>query len=1019
MRDLNGIPLQLLDGIEDSRTAGLTPEMRAGVLQLQQIGKAHEINRQLAIQAASRGLNNRTLDGFDTVSRGYDFAGFGEDDDSDDEMIRDYLQRTKETIDAVPDSLCGYGDSTTMSRLLGFVLDKWDTEEREDALDTATAIEEKLIAAGKINPNVAGDQHDVTLEEVYTPDAYTYSDGTVQGMYDYAAAENAADLGSFFKRAKRATGNKSLTAEAKNIVDTNPATKKSKGRFRKLAKRLRTSAPKTVRDEKTGKVKTIMISVVPSRKTMLRAEKGVSGLGRQDDMELLMRGTEMEYGVNGLGPDGALLSIKNYLTRTRNYIVANPLECFDSVEEAQAYANIYNRLLASWESPKMRDQLLTLMEQGGVEGLCGLGSLGALNGRLRKKLRKAFKKVGSAVKKAVKKVGTAVKKVGQAVKKGMKKLGKAIKKVAKKVWKFIVRFNPVTFLIRAGILGACRLNMFKLANKCYPGSLSKAEALKMGVSEAEWTKSNKAYGHLKNAYTKLGGKESKLKSTLKKGNKKKWQGAEYPTDGNSIKAAAKATPETKDEAKETINEQTEARKEMVAKGAVADKTVSADTASVTVKTEVEVIENERTTKAATQMRETGEDSGKLVVNVPKGAKVLVDTKQADATWIAATYGKSTGYVKKTALAGLGDVPDYEDYLICGLSGLYEEGIIAPGLGCEPATMTAITAATSVIAGVMSKIKTIFGTAKGVVDDAKDTINAGKSIVKNPKGAITQVQKMANKYGGEGNAVSKGLQTAQQKAQNVVNQGRQMAQTAKAAAVNKVATQARQVVQKAQTAKASAVNKVATRARQVVQKAQTAKAAAVNKVATQAKQAAQKAKAATTPVKQAATQAKQVAQKAKAATTAVRQAATQAKQVAQKAKAATTPVKQAATQAKQVAQKAKAATTPVKQAATQAKQVVQKAKAATAPAQQTAASNKTTTQQTTAKPKAATAVSQTTQQPTATTAKAAATPPQQTAPQQANTAASDTGSGNSKKLLIVGGIAALLAGGIYLATRKKQ
>ena len=83
-----------------------------------------------------------------------------------------------------------------------------------------------------------------------------------------------------------------------------------------------------------------------------------------------------------------------------------------------------------------------------------------MNGRLRKKLRKAFKKIGSAVKKAVKKVG-------QAVKKGMKKLGKAVKKVAKKVWKFLVRFNPVTFLIRAGILGACRLNMFKLAKQMH------------------------------------------------------------------------------------------------------------------------------------------------------------------------------------------------------------------------------------------------------------------------------------------------------------------------------------------------------------------------------------------------------------------------------------------------------------------------------------------------------------------------------------------------------------------------
>jgi len=129
----------------------------------------------------------------------------------------------------------------------------------------------------------------------------------------------------------------------------------------------------------------------------------------------------------------------------------------------------------------------------GLGGFGNLAGLGALDGKLLKRVKKATKKVGqgvkkvakktaTATKKAVKKTGAVVKKTTKAVGKGIKKATKATGKFVKKVVKAVVRFNPISLLAKGGVLICIRLNMFKMAEKLYPAIISNQEALNMGFT---------------------------------------------------------------------------------------------------------------------------------------------------------------------------------------------------------------------------------------------------------------------------------------------------------------------------------------------------------------------------------------------------------------------------------------------------------------------------------------------------------------------------------------------------------
>lgn len=799
---VDGIDIQLLDGTSPD------PKVKWALGLIEQQMK-QDAARANFINRAADGYTNDIGDEADTVAAGYDFAGFaGDGSEQDDEMLRNYIVRTKKVVDTAPAMVSSYQDPKQLSGMLGYVLDAWDTPQREDAIDRMAAEEQALMGAGLINANIAEDynddsEEDFTVVDNYdynkisglesqawdentTPDGYEWEtvrglNGTLAKTYKKVSGKAKADRknkklirqgktkkakGGFFSGLKKAQGNANLTTEAKEIVAANPATLKTKRERRNKQKQLRKKSSKMVKA--ADNMKTINISI--------------SGLGSIADtdpeVEALMTGSDMEYMVSGIDPKE---SIRLYIQRTAT-VSANRPDLFDTPELQTATVNACNTLLSAWDNPALLNAVLAQMEQtgriGSVDDSENAGPLGG-------KLRKLFRKIGRGIKKAVKAIG-----------KGFKKLGKAIAKVAKKVWKFIVRFNPLTFLIRAGIMGVCRLNMFKIADKTYPGSLTKEEALKQGISAEEWEKSNKSYGHLKNAYTKIGGKESKLKSCLKKGHKKKWSGNEYPESKAEIEAAKNAAKNATDpEVQKDIDEDNANMKKI---GAKEDKNLAVGYEK-SEKVQVEVIENEKTTKAQTPLRETGEDKGKVVTNIPKGAKVLVDTKQGNNTWVAATYGKYTGWMLKSQLAGI-DGDDAEAMLVYGLGTLYDEYGDVQGLG-DPATGTAIASAMSTITAILSKIKKIFGVAKKVVDKVKQV----KNVVKKATDTFKVVKKAKDTF---------------QKVKSTVDQAKSVVNTAKGM-VNNVKNTVNQVK--------SGVNQVKNVANTVTSKINNVKRAVTSKV----------------------------------------------------------------------------------------------------------------------------------------------------------------------------------------------
>ena len=721
---LNGIDIQYLDGADDMQDS--TNRLLAQAIH-------NEAERRAALSKLTGGITNLNAYKTERVAMGADLYGFkGDGSIADEEKIRQYLVATKEIADNAPSMIGDYQKPKELSNMLGYVLSKWDSAEREEALDRMIESEKALEMLGSINTNVADDKQVLSQESFTDVDIYLY------GLQEAKS--------SFFASIKKSL-KPQLTTEAQDIVAANPATEKIRNRIRKSIAQ--------------GRGKQSI------EQTTNEAFNGVS-----DDIRCLMNGTDLQYATQDVDP---MQAISNYLKRTHRVATTSPA-VFESIEDAQQTAKAIEQLLKVWHNPILLNKIIDSVDNE------------TLNGKLKKKLKKAVKSVGKAVKKAA-----------SAVKKVAKKVGKAVAKVTKKVWKLVVRFNPLTLLIRAGILGFVRLNMFKVANKCYIGSLTKEVALKKGATADEWEKSNKAYGHLKNAYTKLGGKESKLKSCLEKGNKKKWTGTEYPNDGNAIKSAAKSISAQDDKEAQADSDYDETLKEYKAKGYISDNTVTTDSATVSKQEQVTIIDNERTAKQASKLYETDDATGKVLLTVPKAAKVLVDTAQTSGNFIAATYNGKNGWITKNDLAGLGNC-DAESVAVLSMGYIYDS-MLNGSLG-EVATGTAIASASSVIASIMAKIKNIFSVAQKVTDKVKTVKNTVSkiasttkkvaSVAKDPKTALKQV---ATK------AADKVTNGAMSQVKNAVSTAKNVATTAKATAQN--ASQA--VAQKVAQAKNVATN----------------------------------------------------------------------------------------------------------------------------------------------------------------------------------------------------------------------
>ncbi|GHT78373.1 hypothetical protein FACS189464_1690 [Bacteroidia bacterium] len=100
-------------------------------------------------------------------------------------------------------------------------------------------------------------------------------------------------------------------------------------------------------------------------------------------------------------------------------------------------------------------------------------------------------------------------------------VGKAVGKAAKAVGKVLAKFNPVSLMIRGGLLLAIRTNMFKLADKLQYGLYTDEQAQAAGFNMDLFHDNQQSYKKALNVFTKLQGNESKFRAAIQKGVKHK------------------------------------------------------------------------------------------------------------------------------------------------------------------------------------------------------------------------------------------------------------------------------------------------------------------------------------------------------------------------------------------------------------------------------------------------------------------------------------------------------------------
>lgn len=539
-------------------------------------------DRNAAIKRyATRGYNDQIENEITLLTEGHDFSGVDADDQlASDEAIHSHLVRLYGIVDKCPQLVSGYQEPTNFKRMLGYVLNHWDSAEREDAIDAMAKEEERLIGIGAIQNN--WDEEDGQSFYLNGEDAF---DADTMELAALGAVKMKKDKRGLFNQLKKIS-NPKLTEKAADIVAKNPALKKIKDTIRKAIANSRKTKAKFVVSNAGKRIKMLQ------KNADVKAVRGMGGLlglmGEDDDLRSIMMGTDLElYGTTS-NPDVDANALRNYMLRTHKVINDNPGQLFkNDTEEEITYNAIGSILGNSNTTQNFQASIQRLLAESGLKGLGSIGAslegfLGATNTALdakgqkkvdqakakyndlnnkanaaeqeAKRLEDAYKKIANssdkkaiknakkAAEKARKNATNARKKADNAYKNiakteksqegwtkfraGAKKVGEKIKEVFKKIWKIIVKINPICLLMRGGLLLALRLNLFKFAARLFPGSVSESEGLKLGLTKEQLQKCRQGYEKSLNLYTKIGGKKEIFDKTLIKGAKRTWGGSE-------------------------------------------------------------------------------------------------------------------------------------------------------------------------------------------------------------------------------------------------------------------------------------------------------------------------------------------------------------------------------------------------------------------------------------------------------------------------------------------------------------
>jgi hypothetical protein len=310
----------------------------------------------------------------------------------------------------------------------------------------------------------------------------------------------------------------------------------------------------------TGKfdhtMKTATLSGIP---IAMLGSVGDATAENSDELKNILNGTHFNISDNlqGLGDVDAISKkmldkFLDHLVATRDYIAKNP-DPLVLVGGAGEHLKMLDYAIKHWNTPQRDAALDALAKQedkwnainapvSGVGDTAaddemlyvdGIGEIGKFS------LKKVGNNLFNAVKAGVKSVEVVAKKVADTAKTDIKAAGATLKAGLAKVGKFLVKYNPLTLLMRAGILAAMHVNLFGMAERLLPGLLSQSEAAAKGVPASLWQKSKDGYEKVAQEFEKIGGDRKKLEKHIREGRAgKKKNLAGFGTLGDPLTATA-------------------------------------------------------------------------------------------------------------------------------------------------------------------------------------------------------------------------------------------------------------------------------------------------------------------------------------------------------------------------------------------------------------------------------------------------------------------------------------------------
>jgi hypothetical protein len=258
-----------------------------------------------------------------------------------------------------------------------------------------------------------------------------------------------------------------------------------------------------------------------------------------------------------------LIRMKEHLQNTLTELNRNPDSVRAIGKNPATFRKQLELLINNWDVPELRDKLLDQLEaQENAEAqMNGFSSLNGLFSSVKNAVKKVStavantaktvattvasgvstgaKAVASTATTAAKAVATTTKKVATTVATGVSTGAKAVANTAVKVAtttanaaktavkavadtavtaaKAVVKYNPLSVLIRNGLLLALKLNLFRMSERLGYGLWTEAEAQLKGLNITEFRKLKATYDKTLKVHLKLQGDKDSFDKNLKEG----------------------------------------------------------------------------------------------------------------------------------------------------------------------------------------------------------------------------------------------------------------------------------------------------------------------------------------------------------------------------------------------------------------------------------------------------------------------------------------------------------------------